>query len=309
MEQSLKINNCPRCSVDYPNMVLQNSFDTTWDNGDEKKSWGVYVCKRCGGAVLALTYPPETGVEAVYPSTETANSDLPADVRKFLDEAMRSIATPAASIMVCASAIDAMLKIKSYVKGGLYTRINEAVEDHLLTQEMGTWAHQVRLEANDQRHADQEAAFPTMVDAKRCVEFAKTLGEFLFVLPAKVTRGIQNVATPTPEKQKSTKPPKNIKFPNAYRKGGYSYIVNLEDSDEQPVVKAVLYYDANGRTLPHNQQLDELMVENRQGNPRWWQATLSITDCNPLPERTFLQISVDEVPYQVGYLIVSSVGR
>ena len=55
---------------------------------------------------------------------------------------------------------------------------------------MAKWAHQIRLDANDQRHADENAGLPTGADAERCIEFAKALGQFMFVLPARITRGI-----------------------------------------------------------------------------------------------------------------------
>lgn len=50
-------------------------------------------------------------------------------------------------------------------------------------------AHQVRLDASDQRHADDNFQLPTVEDAKQAIEFTKTLAEVLFVLPSKVTRG------------------------------------------------------------------------------------------------------------------------
>jgi hypothetical protein len=53
--------------------------------------------------------------------------------------------------MLCASAVDAMLKAKSYKDGTLYGRINQAAKDHLITPEMAKWAHDVRIEANDPR--------------------------------------------------------------------------------------------------------------------------------------------------------------
>ena len=56
---------------------------------------------------------------------------------------------------------------------------------------MAKWAHQVRLDANDQRHADESAPLSTKQDAERSVRFALALAEILFVLPARVTRGIE----------------------------------------------------------------------------------------------------------------------
>ena len=98
--------------------------------------------------------------------------------------------------MLAASAVDAMLKAKGYKDDSLYARINQAVTDHLITKDMGKWAHDVRLDANDQRHVDDKAALPTEADAKRVVEFTKSLAMFLFVLPAMVTRGIKEAEQP-----------------------------------------------------------------------------------------------------------------
>lgn len=92
--------------------------------------------------------------------------------------------------MLAASSVDAMLKSSGYVEGSLYSRIEKAATNHLITTQMATWAHDVRLDANDHRHADEDAPLPTKADAQRAIDFAKALGMFMFVLPARVTRGI-----------------------------------------------------------------------------------------------------------------------
>ena len=99
--------------------------------------------------------------------------------------------------MLAASAVDAMLKTKSYTEGSLHTRINKAATDHLITSDMAEWAHDVRLDANDQRHSDTAADLPTEEDARRCVDFARALGEFLFALPARVKRGREEAVRAT----------------------------------------------------------------------------------------------------------------
>ena len=91
--------------------------------------------------------------------------------------------------MLAASAVDAMLKFLEYKEGSLYARIRKAAEDHLITDEMQAWAHDVRLDANDLRHADENAGLPQEEDAKRVLDFAMALAEFLFVLPSRVRRG------------------------------------------------------------------------------------------------------------------------
>jgi hypothetical protein len=92
--------------------------------------------------------------------------------------------------MLAASSVDSMLKIKGYKEGTLYARIEQATKEHVITADMAKWAHDVRLDANDQRHADDNAPLPTAEDAKRCVDFSQALAQFIFVLPARVQRGI-----------------------------------------------------------------------------------------------------------------------
>ncbi len=101
----------------------------------------------------------------------------------FLNQSIGSKHAPSGAVMLAASSVDAMLKEKGYKDGKLYGRIVKAVSDHLITAEMGKWAHEVRLEANDQRHADEEAPMATKEDAERIIEFALSLAQFLFVLP------------------------------------------------------------------------------------------------------------------------------
>ena len=67
-----------------------------------------------------------------------------------------------------------------------------AAKDHLITDTMSAWAHEVRIDANDQRHADKNAQLPAQEDAVKCVEFSLALAEYLFVLPARVRRGLQS---------------------------------------------------------------------------------------------------------------------
>jgi len=190
LEPHLKLRKCPYCSVDTPNFTSNAGFITAADNGTNQRQWQVYSCKRCGGVVSAAGPTNTREVLEVYPSPPTVDDVLPLKVKTFLQQAMDSIFAPAGSVMLCASSVDAMLKDKGYSQGSLYKRIEEAIQNGLLTREMGTWAHQVRLDANDQRHADENADLPTVENAKQAVEFTKTLAEFLYVLPSKVSRGI-----------------------------------------------------------------------------------------------------------------------
>ncbi len=92
------------------------------------------------------------------------------------------------------SAVDAMLKHKGLEKGTLNERIDQALEKNILTEAMATWAHSVRLGSNRPRHADKSAPHVTPEEAQQSVEFAEALGSFLFVLSARIQRGIEAAA-------------------------------------------------------------------------------------------------------------------
>ena len=128
-------------------------------------------------------------VEDHFPNSPSVSEDIPDKPRILLQQAFDSIHAPSGAMMLAASAVDSMLKLKGYTEGSLYARIEKAANDHLITKEMAQWAHDVRLDANDQRHADDEAPLPVEEDARRATNFAAALAEFLFVLPSRIQRG------------------------------------------------------------------------------------------------------------------------
>lgn len=87
--------------------------------------------------------------------------------------------------MLANSAVDAMLKQRGLKEGSVYKRLGQAVTQGLITNEMREWADKIRIESNNPRHADESAEPVTVEQAKLVVEFAKSLADILFVLPAK----------------------------------------------------------------------------------------------------------------------------
>lgn len=83
-----------------------------------------------------------------------------------------------------------MLKHFGLKEGSVYTRIDQAVEKHILTAAMGDWAHEVRLGSNRPRHADDKTPHVSKAQAAQSVEFAEALAHFLFVLSSRVKRGV-----------------------------------------------------------------------------------------------------------------------
>ena len=193
LDPSLKIDRCPHCCIYKPALSQIFSAQTQADNSSDSRLWGVYKCSQCGGLVTASANPHNKVVHQIFPVVESVNDAIPERPREYLKQAMETTFAPAGSLMLCASSVDAMLKEKGFNSGSLYSRIKLAIEAHILTSEMGEWAHKVRLEANDQRHSDYTATMPSTQDAENCIQFVKALAEFLFVLPHKIHESMDKI--------------------------------------------------------------------------------------------------------------------
>lgn len=193
--EQLLLPRCPHCSIDTPNLSRLSLFETTDFNGFDRKYWGLYSCRRCGGVVLAMATKEFFPISACYPQISTISTEIPERARTYLSQALDSLHAPAGAVMLAASSIDSMLKEKGYKEGSLNKRIEEAAATHLITEGMKEWAHKVRLGANEQRHSDENASLPSVDEARNLIDFAKALGEFLFVLPALVKKGAEDVST------------------------------------------------------------------------------------------------------------------
>ena len=192
---------CPHCGIDNPNLTMIAQA-TPNDLAGVRHWWRFYACTRCGGTVSATsgasnnTQLWDREATRWFPVSRQVSDDVPERPRHFLTDALNAMAAPSGAVMLAASAVDAMLKAKGLREGKLFKRIEKAVEDHLITPEMGRWAHDIRLDANAERHADEDAPMPTAADAEKCVDFALALAELLFVLPARVERGIAAAEIP-----------------------------------------------------------------------------------------------------------------
>lgn len=186
----LELPRCPHCSIARPLMPILVESGTKNHWGLEERVWRVYACTSCGGAVLTGSQKGgNLRVTEMYPLPKFVRHELPTRAAEYLSQAIESLNAPAGAVVLAASAVDAMLKDLGLKDGTLSQRIEVAAERHLITADMAEWAHEVRLDANNQRHADEAAPLPTADDAKRVLEFATALGDFLFVFPARVKRG------------------------------------------------------------------------------------------------------------------------
>lgn len=192
----LNLDTCPYCGIAKPRLSLLTSRNINQTDKATSFLWHAYGCSACDGLVVTKWRAERPNnmlrflLLAIYPMPRSSPQEVPEQVRRFLDQAYKSLHVPDGAILLANSAIDAMLKIKGLHDGSLYRRLEQAATDGILTKDMADWGHHVRLEANDSRHVDQEAGPPNGEQAQICVEFAETLAEVLFVLPARANRGI-----------------------------------------------------------------------------------------------------------------------
>lgn len=200
------LDRCPHCNIDKPNLREFGEWSHYQSASHDRRIhywWKAYKCARCGGVLVArysgnsqISFKHTLTAGEYFPQQPTLSDELPERATFYLKQALDTVSSPSASIVMSAASVDAMLKHKDLTEGSLYARIEQAIENHIITPEMAEWAHDIRLDANDERHADEDAADPTAQDAQRCIDFAKALADYLFVLPARVKRGIRTEPTP-----------------------------------------------------------------------------------------------------------------
>jgi uncharacterized protein DUF4145 len=190
LSPQLSLGRCPHCSVATPNLQMIHQAESRDHEGSNHRRWRIYCCGNCGGLVTASAPNFNQPTLDIFPASTEVSEDIPERAKSFLEQAVASIHAPAGAVMLAASSVDAMLKEKEYRTGSLYHRIEQAVQDNLLTTEMADWAHEVRLDANDQRHADEEATLPNENDAQKVIDFTTAIAGYLFVLPARIQQGL-----------------------------------------------------------------------------------------------------------------------
>jgi hypothetical protein len=204
IEDYLKLERCPHCSVHMPTLKREASILTI---PDDLWLWGVYVCQGCNYPMVAggrrRLDGGATEATVLIPKPSGIDEAVPEPARRYLQQASDALHAPDGATMLAASAVDALLKAKKYEKGTLNERIKQAAADHVITEDMAIWAHRVRLEANNPRHADAVRPHATREEAEQTLEFALALAQFLFVLPARVARGMR-AAGGTPPVNRAT---------------------------------------------------------------------------------------------------------
>ena len=143
-QQFLTLRKCPHCSRANPSCEKVYGFNSKSGAGGTNYNWAVYTCGPCGLPIVVGGPDHLTTSKWQFPNEgDPVPEVLPAKVRSYLQQASESLHSPSGANMLCASAIDAMLKDRDLKKGSLYSRIDAAAESGLITEEMAAWAHDV----------------------------------------------------------------------------------------------------------------------------------------------------------------------
>ena len=201
---TLPLQRCPHCGIAKPLLSTLNLYH----QASESELWDAFLCSNCKGIVLAKGHiaTSESGqfyrVLGTFPSAPAVEEEVPEPARNYLEQAHRTLGdAPDAAALIASSSVDAMLKNKGFgdPKKTLNQRIEQAVADRLLTEDMGRWAHHVRFVSNNPRHADEKEPHVSPEQARIVVDFADALGEFLFVLPSRAEKAISDACEPDGE--------------------------------------------------------------------------------------------------------------
>ncbi len=91
LEENLSLERCPYCSIDKPNLPRHWNIETKNHSGKNTRYWKAYICRNCGGVVIASAFGNDQDVYEVYPDRviETFDYDyLEGDVAEDLKEAL-----------------------------------------------------------------------------------------------------------------------------------------------------------------------------------------------------------------------------
>src|SRR5688572_20246898 len=121
---TLDLPRCPRCGIAKPLLNRQ------WGWKGPRRYWATYLCTVCAEIVLASADSEHDTLRECLPFANTVSEHIPQRAAAYLRQAQDSLAQPAGSLMLSASAVDAMLKAKDLRDGSLYQRIEKAATAH-----------------------------------------------------------------------------------------------------------------------------------------------------------------------------------
>ncbi len=199
--------NCPHCGVRHAAfpIVYSNKQLSSYD-------WNVFgICPACSYPITAVVYDRGTGqdpakflgnlssensyavVLRVFPErqeSKSPDSTPPSAAKSFVDgvEILKD-GRYAAAVAMFRRAIDVGTKefAPEIDVWKLEKRIDKLAADGLITKDLQTWAHKIRLEGNNAIHELEE---PTKEQATELQLFTELMLTYLFTLPALIKKNL-----------------------------------------------------------------------------------------------------------------------
>ena len=209
---------CPHCRTKGAGFEIAHQWAF---RGDTTKAHLLAICGVCqkGVTILskknflnsgshenllrsALTYPGNNyTIYEIHPSfVDDIPDGVPENIKHFYSQGLKNLYErnwDAAGAMF-RKTLDVATKFLSPERKdlSLFKRINALVEDKLLTEAMGDWTHEVRLDGNDAVH-DEEPE--TQEDACRSQKFCEAFLTYAFSLPTLVAESRDSRKIGAPE--------------------------------------------------------------------------------------------------------------
>ena len=205
---------CPYCNTKKPYMeqiTPQMYMKKGVSHYSEKYDvlWYFYQCNVCNNCVTIFATQnignDEFYVFHYYPSPDNIfleHEAIPENIRADLQEAIDS--APSASIMMTTRALDMMLvdKGKYDDKMTYNDKIEKALEEGFITQDISEWAHKIRRTSNSIRHKNGNDR-PTPEEAQQALKFAQTLAEIFYIYPSLIPKEKNEEEAKNDEKAKT----------------------------------------------------------------------------------------------------------
>lgn len=87
--KQLELDRCPHCKVDTPNLERFDVALTHDSLGIQRREWGFYHCRRCGGVVSAAWSLPDSGrseLLAIYPDDDMLDASIDDVAKEYLKQ-------------------------------------------------------------------------------------------------------------------------------------------------------------------------------------------------------------------------------
>ena len=162
----------------------------------------------CGQSVAVVFHAGTNEEVEVFPALDEKPDELlPADVATAFRQALRSLNEGIwdGCVLMCRRALEeATWELgarlpesdqQAYKKKVLYLRIKYLANQHMITPDLGEWAHEGRMAGKLGAHGGEQKKWNTERDAAEIMGFANWFFRYVFILPKQLAERRKQAAT------------------------------------------------------------------------------------------------------------------